>query len=199
MASVFFMVWPAFSARCEEAWIAGPSAMGSEKGMPSSMMSAPAPGRPLSTAREVSWSGSPAVMNATRPARPSRFSSANFLSIRVVTSIRPSGFGAQIAGNGIEVLVAAARDVHHHQVILRLQRRYVEQPRDRVGRLERRDDALELAAQLERGHRLVVGRREEVHPFHVVEPSVLGADARIIEPRRDRMRFLDLAVRSEEH
>ena len=40
------MVWPAFSARSEEAWTAGPSAMGSENGMPSSIRSAPAAGRP---------------------------------------------------------------------------------------------------------------------------------------------------------
>ena len=40
------MVWPDFSARSEEACTAGPSAMGSENGMPSSMMSAPAAGRP---------------------------------------------------------------------------------------------------------------------------------------------------------
>ena len=44
MASVLLIVCPALSARSDEAWIAGPSAIGSENGMPSSMMSAPAPG-----------------------------------------------------------------------------------------------------------------------------------------------------------
>ena len=53
MASVFFMFCPAFSARWDEAWIAGPSAMGSENGMPSSMMSAPAAGRPFKILSEV--------------------------------------------------------------------------------------------------------------------------------------------------
>ena len=53
MRRVFTMVWPAASARCEEAWIAGPSAMGSENGMPSSMRSAPACGRALSSLSEV--------------------------------------------------------------------------------------------------------------------------------------------------
>ena len=42
MASVFCSVWPALSARCDDAWIAGPSAIGSVNGMPSSITSAPA-------------------------------------------------------------------------------------------------------------------------------------------------------------
>ena len=53
MAKVFTMVWPACSARADDAWIAGPSAMGSEKGMPSSMMSAPACGRLSRSLSEV--------------------------------------------------------------------------------------------------------------------------------------------------
>ena len=44
MASVFTSVWPALSARRPAAWIAGPSAIGSENGMPSSMTSLPALG-----------------------------------------------------------------------------------------------------------------------------------------------------------
>jgi len=53
MASVLAMVCPDFRARCDDAWMAGPSAMGSENGMPSSMMSAPAAGRLLRMASEV--------------------------------------------------------------------------------------------------------------------------------------------------
>ena len=48
------MVWPDFSALWDEAWIAGPSAIGSEKGMPSSMISAPEAGSDLRMASEVS-------------------------------------------------------------------------------------------------------------------------------------------------
>ena len=51
---VFFMVWPPASARWLASWMAGPSAMGSVKGMPSSMMSAPAPGSAFISASEVS-------------------------------------------------------------------------------------------------------------------------------------------------
>ena len=53
MASVFTMVWPALSARSPAAWIAGPSAIGSENGMPISMMSAPAAGSAFRIASEV--------------------------------------------------------------------------------------------------------------------------------------------------
>jgi hypothetical protein len=48
----------------------------------------------------------------------------------------------------IEVLVAAAGEIDHHQVILRLFRREIEHPGDGVRRLERRNDAFELGQEL---------------------------------------------------
>jgi len=47
------MSCPALSARKPAAWIAGPSAIGSVNGMPSSSTSAPAPGSALAMASEV--------------------------------------------------------------------------------------------------------------------------------------------------
>src|SRR5262245_66605251 len=61
-------------------------------------------------------------------------------------------------------------------------------------RLKCRDDALELAAKPERGHRLVVRRREEGDAGYVVEPGVLRSDAWIIESGGNRMCFLDLPI-----
>ena len=61
---------PFRSARWDEAWIAGPSAIGSENGMPSSIRSAPAAGNPRIRRFDVSGSGSPAVTKVTRPPRP---------------------------------------------------------------------------------------------------------------------------------
>ena len=81
------MVCPALSARRPAAWTAGPSAIGSVNGMPSSITSAPAAGSALTIASEVSASGSPAVTNVTSAARPSAFSAAKRLSIRVVMRI----------------------------------------------------------------------------------------------------------------
>src|SRR5438876_6660063 len=84
IASVFFSVCPALSARSEEAWMAGPSAIGSVNGMPSSITSAPAAGSALRIASEVSGSGSPAVRKVTSAARPCAWSDAKRRSMRVV-------------------------------------------------------------------------------------------------------------------
>src|SRR5215472_13136835 len=83
MASVCLSVCPALSARCDDNWIAGPSAIGSVKGMPSSITSAPAAGSAHRIASEVAGSGSPAVRNVTSAARPAVFSSAKRWSMRV--------------------------------------------------------------------------------------------------------------------
>ena len=58
MASVPAMVTPAFSPRWPASCTEGPSAIGSLKGMPISIRSAPAPGRPRSRSMEVLRSGS---------------------------------------------------------------------------------------------------------------------------------------------
>src|SRR5262249_40538414 len=87
ISTVLCMVCPALSARCEDIWIAGPSAIGSVKGMPSSTMSAPAAGIARRMASEVCASGSPAVRNVTSAARPCAFSSAKRRSMRVLMAI----------------------------------------------------------------------------------------------------------------
>src|ERR1700722_3378827 len=85
MSSTRASVMPEASALWEEAWIAGPSAIGSENGMPSSIRSAPALGSCSRMAKLVSASGSPAVMNGTNAARPARVSSAKRPAIRLTT------------------------------------------------------------------------------------------------------------------
>src|SRR5436190_1810412 len=89
-SSVLLMVCPALSARCDDIWIAGPSAMGSVNGMPSSTTSAPAGGRARRMASEVSRSGSPAVKNVTSAARPCTLRSAKRRSMRVLMGARSS-------------------------------------------------------------------------------------------------------------
>ena len=51
----------------------------------------------------------------------------------------------------------------------------------RMRGFERRDDALELAAELEGFQRFLVGRRDIVDTLQVIEPGMFGSDARIIE------------------
>ena len=65
----------------------------------------------------------------------------------------------------------------------------------RMRRFQRRDDAFEPRAELEGVERLVVGDRDILDALLLVEPGMLGADAGIVEPGRDRMRVDDLAVR----
>ena len=66
-------------------------------------------------------------------------------------------------------------------------------PRHRVRRLERRDDALELAQQPQRVDDLVVGHRVVLGAADFGQVRVLGSDARVVEPRRDGVRLFDLA------
>ena len=54
-------VAPAARALAAAAWLATPSAMGSEKGMPSSMMSTPAAAMATTSSTVASSDGSPAV------------------------------------------------------------------------------------------------------------------------------------------
>src|SRR4029434_7700649 len=77
----------------------GPSAVGSEKGIPSSIQSAP----PFSKARRilsvVARSGSPAVRKGISAASPLLCRSANFLSIQLMVRTGAS----KIQGSGLKV------------------------------------------------------------------------------------------------
>src|SRR5215831_3053049 len=155
IASVFFSVCPALSARCEDAWMAGPSAIGSVNGMPSSITSAPAFGSALMSASEVSPSGSPAVTNVTSAARPCAFRSAKRVSIRVVTDASQTSFGSSLTTlcpHGGEAYVHGAdhqnhdRDDELHPFLLFQSRPRSEQPhfqeiQDKRGRDHHEDPA----------------------------------------------------------
>src|SRR5918996_716818 len=88
-----------------------------------------------------------------------------------------------------EVLVAAAGEADDDQLGVELER-----PRERVRGLERRHDPLALGEQVEGGERLLVCCRDVLRAAGVPQVRVLGADAGVVEPRRDRVRVGDLAV-----
>ena len=73
------------------------------------------------------------------------------------------------------------------------------QRRDRVGRLEGGQDALRLRRERHRREGLVVRRGRELHPTGGMERGQLRADARVVEPRRHRVRLDDLAVAVLQH
>ena len=88
-----------------------------------------------------------------------------------------------------EVLVAAAGEADEDQLRVELAG-----ARERVRRLERRDDALGAREVAERGERLLVGRADVLRAAAVAEERVLRADAGIVEAGRDRVRVGDLPV-----
>ncbi len=81
-----------------------------------------------------------------------------------------------------------------HQMIFRPLRRQLHHLGDGVRRLQRRNDAFQPRQQLKRRERFVVGGGQIIDPAGLVQPGMLRTDAGIIEPRRNRMRVLDLAV-----
>src|SRR5437773_10208195 len=60
--------------------------------------------------------------------------------------------------------------------------------------LERRNDALAAAQVVERGDCFSVVDGDIFGPTGVLEPGVLGANTRVIQPCRDRVRLDDLTV-----
>src|SRR5579863_2122132 len=92
-------------------------------------------------------------------ARPGMTNGEIFISLR-----------SEMPRHRIEVLVAAAGEIDHHEVVLWLLRREIEHLGDGMGRLERWNDAFELGEKLEGIEGLVVGRRQKRDAADVVEP-----------------------------
>ncbi len=184
-------VAPGSSARCEAAWMTGPSMTGSEKGMPTSMASAPAaaaartasaqPGQPAGDVghEQLAAGGPPLPQRLLELAALVRCGGDHWspsMSIIWATSLspRPDRLTSTVGP-------ASAGAAPHH-------------PGDGVGRLEGRDDALGARQQLERVEHLGVGDRLVAGPADRREVGVLGPDARVVEPGRDRVGLQHLAV-----
>src|SRR3954471_17577448 len=165
ISSTAMTVAPAASARVPAAWITGPSASGSENGTPSSTRSAPPSAYASPIARDVARSGNPPIRYGIRAARLP--DPANAAAIRSTPALRdaptaliasgPAGSrqgrrssndAQSRAGEHLgEVLVAPPRAADDVEPRLGIGQERVVQ---RVGRLERRDDALEPGHPAER-------------------------------------------------
>src|SRR6185437_6726491 len=185
---------PLRSARSDERWITGPSAIGSENGTPSSITSAPALTSACRIGTVCEGAGSPAVTKGMRALRrfapsdrpgpsprpsPEGEGEINFskaLAMRLISERDAGGLG-----DGVHVLVAAAGEVHEEDPVARHRGRDLHRIRDRVARFQRRDDALQAAERMEGLERLVVGDRHVLRASGVLEPGVLGAHAGIVE------------------
>src|SRR5207302_10812492 len=102
---------------------------------------------------------------------------------------------ARAPGNGMTVLVAAAREVDEQDRLLRQGARELGGMGERVRGFKSWDDALATAQFVKCVERFVVGHRDIFGAPAVLEPRVLRADAGVVEPGRDRMRCGDLPVR----
>src|SRR5438067_1542894 len=188
------MLTPCTSARSQARWITGPSAIGSENGTPSSSTSAPPSTSACSSGTVRSGCGSPAVMKVTRPVLPCCFRASKVGAILDMPFSRSAEVEAGALRDRVHVLVAAARQVDQDDLVFRQRRRQLDGVGDRVRGLERRDDALDAAAVVESGQRFLIGDRDVLRAFDVLQPGVLGTDARVVQAGRDRVGLDDLAV-----
>ena len=138
VSSILSVVAPPRSARTFAAWMTGPSAVGSEKGMPSSMRSAPASAIAQASSSVTARLGSPQVMNGIK-ALP--FSKARLMLLMQILSSVPRYSRA--------VLVAASRETDDDYFVFSHLRRDLHRVRDGVRALYRGDYALRAREILE--------------------------------------------------
>ena len=124
------MVVPADSALTFASWITGPSAVGSENGIPSSIRSAPASAIAHTSFSVVSRSGSPQVKNGIN-ALPSLNA-----SLILVINILPS-----VACDRCAVFVSSSGNVDNDDLVFSHSRRQLLCIGNCMGRLNGRNDA----------------------------------------------------------
>src|SRR5437588_6666654 len=192
-------VTPACRAVVPAAWITGPSASGSENGMPSSSRLPPASTHARAISNEVLRSGKPPIRYGIRAARrPSARAEANASEIRStpLTASAPLGsrfgpaFFAEQSERLGQILVASPREAD--EVKLACASR--EHPGDGMSALERGDDPFQAGARSEGLERLAIRDGLVASPARIPQPCMLGAAAWVVQPRRDRMRLEYLAV-----
>ena len=125
---------PAASARCAAAWITGPSATGSEKGMPTSIMSAP----PSTTASSSSRAGFEVRIAEHQESAERALAARQPLEHRRIAAHSSSALRLG------DVLVAAAGQTDEDGAV-RLGLGELQRMSQRVGGFERAQDALALA------------------------------------------------------
>lgn len=101
---------------------------------------------------------------------------------------------AEVARGRVHVLVAAPGQVDDDQPVLAQLLADLQRTRQGVGALDRGDDALRAREQAQGLHGRVVGDRAVLAAAAVLEVGVLGADARVVQTGRDRVRLGDLAL-----
>ncbi len=130
-------VTPAAKARRAAPWMVGPSASGSEKGIPSSRASAPPSISASIIFSDCSGPGSPRVTKGTKA--PSGDFSVGQTASHSVPSDFPSRF--QDVMYGENVFVAAAGEINHQQLLFfRVLAHHLQRVGQSVRGLQRRDN-----------------------------------------------------------
>jgi len=106
-----------------------------------------------------------------------------------LSSFTVSNLNPQLFGHGEDVLVPATAQIREDDRVLVHLLRALRDRRNGVRRLQRGNDPLGPAQQLEGFERLVVGDGGVFDAADVFQPRMLGADARVVEPCRDRDYF----------
>src|ERR1700733_6082105 len=184
MASTRATLTPAFRPRLPAAWMIGPSAIGSVKGIPISIRSAPAPGIPRRISIEVAWSGSHASRYGISAPRPACFSSAKRAAMRLMPRVpgitTPSERHPKSLGDGENILVAAPTKIHQDDLFLVHRRRQLLHICQRVRRFQSRNDPLGPGAERERVQSLLIRGRNVFDAADIVQPGMLRPDPRIV-------------------
>ncbi len=180
-------VWWA-RARSLARWITGPSAMGSEKGTPSSMRSAPAATMACIKGTVVARSGSPAVTKGMRAVRPRAVRSEKRAAMRLIAG------GPHERRRCACPCRHAPGKIDEDDLVLTHGRRQLDDLGQGVAGLQRRDDALGAGQDMEGGQGLVVGDGDVLGAAAVLEPGMLGPDAGVVEAGGDGVGLDDLAV-----
>src|SRR4029453_14161720 len=157
----------------------GPSASGSENGIPTSSTSAPAWSSPHRISAERNRSGSPAVTYVTRPVRFSarmRSNAAESLDANFGTRLH-----FQILRHALNIFVASARQIDEDVRIGTERLRERRRIRDGVRRFERGDDAFGPGELLKSGERIFVADPRVLGSAEIFEPRVFWPDGRVVE------------------
>src|SRR5579872_3174067 len=149
----------------------GPSARGSLKGIPSSISSPPPEAQARRSSTQPALVGYPAVTKGRRTLR-----------------MGPGRLFLLVVLDDADVLVAPAGDVDHEDLPLLHGGSQLFGKGDRVRGFQGGHDALLSREAVEGGDRLVVRRGDVGDAARVPERRVLGADPRVVQPGRDRVR-----------
>src|SRR3989338_3190773 len=186
---------PPLSASSQATAIVGPSAMGSEKGICTSMMSAPPFTSASATFSESRMVGYPEIMCAMKNGR---FPVLNKLSSLLVALILVFQEIAEArvferAGEVKEVFVATTRERRHDNGIFRHLWRNFAHLGERMRAFESGNDAFKLCKIIRRRNGFVIGRVGEFDAPLRAQVGKFGPEPGIIKACGNRVRGCDLA------